>query len=233
MNTYWHTPPADFVREWLLTHAALLPAIWALSGRGWAVRLPGLAPPPSSADVWANKVKDERAKSLAASPAVKRGAGPATLASALLAALDRALTATLAVALLALVYYKGTTGRLAYFAQPCHLQSMTLVALSFARAPDGGGAKVFQLFLSTWYGAFLALAAPDLRDQHLFMEVPMFFVEHAALVLLPAVWIARRKFDLFAVRAAAVAAAAAAAAARLRCRARACTSGVAAPGEWW
>lgn len=200
VRTYWYTNPHEFVREWLLTQAALLPTLYALSGRNWVVRLPGHPPPVSSADVWAGKLTDDKQRTMAASPAVKRGRSPATLGSKVLSGLEKLMIASLPIVLGALAYYKGSTGRLAYFFQPCHLQTSLLLGLAaFSRRPDGNGAKLFQLFLASWYGPMLALATPDLRDQNGFLEVPMFFVEHGVLLALPAVWIAQRKFDLFSV----------------------------------
>ena len=55
-------------------------------------------------------------------------------------------------------------------------------------------------YLSTWYGALLALASPDLRGQTLFLEIHNFFLQHAVLLVLPMLWIAQRRFHLYEVR---------------------------------
>lgn len=198
--TYWHTAPQEFVREWLLTHAALLPLAWLLSGAVWRIAVAGRPPRVSSADVWSGKVTDPKRVG-AASPTASRRGRPRTLLDRVLDAVEGVCIALLPVVLLALVYHKGTTGRIAYFFQPCHLQSITLLLLAtVARGPSGAGAKLFQLYLATIYGPVLAMVAPDLREQHGFMEIPLFWAEHVVLVLLPVLWILRRKYDTFAVR---------------------------------
>lgn len=198
VQTYWHTSPNQFVKEWLGLHAFIIPALKLTAGSTWTVRLPGHPPPVSSADVWSGKVTDHKLVS-AATPTTRR---PRTksLAGKVLSGLERLMVGLLPVILLALLWYKGSTGRLAYFLQPCHLQTTLLLVLAtFCHSPHGAGAKLFHLYLCTWYGPILALAMPDLRDQHGFLEIPMFFVEHGVLLLLPAVWIAQRKYDLYGV----------------------------------
>jgi uncharacterized membrane protein YwaF len=96
--------------------------------------------------------------------------------------------------------------RLAYLLQPCHLSNFILLLLSCQRA-SAHAAWLFEFYLVSAYGALLALATPDLRGLDLFpfgwpgwegytWEKVSFFVQHALLLLLPAVWIARRRFDL-------------------------------------
>ena len=52
--------------------------------------------------------------------------------------------------------------------------------------------------LSNAYGTVLALVSPDLDGQDQVGEVAVFWIEHVVLLALPIVWLARRRFPLFA-----------------------------------
>jgi hypothetical protein len=115
------------------------------------------------------------------------------------------------------VYFKlqgDCAGRpkLAYIVQPCHLSNFILCALTFMRATPRA-AWLFEFYLVTAFGALCALATPDTRGLDLLpfgceglldaraweghtWEKVSFFVQHVLLVVLPALWIARRRFAL-------------------------------------
>ena len=134
-----------------------------------------------------------------------------------LVAADGAATATVWLTAALTVYFKLRTDcmgrpRLAYLVQPCHLSNFILCALSLLpRSPRA--AWLFEFYLVTAFGALCALATPDTRGLDLWpfgaegllagaawpgytWEKVSFFVQHGLLVALPALWIARRRFDL-------------------------------------
>lgn len=52
-------------------------------------------------------------------------------------------------------------------------------------------------YINFWYGTLLALAAPDLRGLHLPGEMFNFFSQHTMLFALPAVWIIKRRYNMY------------------------------------
>lgn len=54
------------------------------------------------------------------------------------------------------------------------------------------------------WGTILAMLAPDTRDHHLFLEPTFFWLYHVLLLTLPLTWLARRRFNVYKVRFAAM-----------------------------
>ena len=184
MRTYWYTTPRFFVLEWLATHAVLVPIIIYLARIPWVVDVPAAAPAAAAAA----GTRPRRHWAAAAFVMAVRGAEVAAVVPAV-----------------AIVAYKLPSGRVAYLAQPCHLQNFLLVGLmptgwhaDAAPHSDTTAARIFHFFLSTWYSALLALATPDLRGQTMFLEIENFFAQHWLLLLLPTLWLLRRRFTLYA-----------------------------------
>lgn len=108
----------------------------------------------------------------------------------------------------ATLVYKLLTNRGLYLLQPCHVLNVLLAIICFsspAAAFKGPAAShlpsiAFNVYLHSVYGAWLALAMPDTRDLHLPTERFCFYLQHALLVGLPMLLIARRKFHLYRPR---------------------------------
>jgi hypothetical protein len=97
----------------------------------------------------------------------------------------------------ATVWYKMQNGRTAYLLQPCHLQNFIIMYLTLDGAsPFASG--LFHFYLCTSYGTLLALATPDLRGLAYPFEMEAFFLQHYVLLALPLVWVARRRYPLYA-----------------------------------
>ena len=168
MVAFWFLTPEHHVIETLLVNAVFVPlALW-LWRAPWRVAVAG-APRPRAA---------------CGSP---------------LALLDGALGALTWVCGAATLWYKLHTDcagrvRLAYLLQPCHISNFMLMALSLGWGARSGA--LFEVYQCTVFGALFALATPDTRGLDLPFEKLYFFVQHGLLLLLPAVWIARRRFPL-------------------------------------
>lgn len=136
-----------------------------------------------------------------------------------LAPLDYVTRALCVVTLVATFAYKVPTGRWPFMLQPCHWLCSILVYLCFVKDEEpafppssskgkggkGGAAgarhcsinaQLFNFFLNCIYGPIAALLVPDMRGLDLPGEQFNFWLEHVVLVLLPVIWIARRRFDI-------------------------------------
>lgn len=96
--------------------------------------------------------------------------------------------------MIATLIYKSMKGHIIYLLQPCHIQNAILVYLAFNRGQTAS--KLFHLYSTTLYGAWLALLTPDLRGLDLYGEVTYFFTQHIALVLVPMYFVAVSRFVL-------------------------------------
>ena len=194
---YWYLSPEQHVYEFLVFNAVFLPLLWWLLQRPLAVDVPAL-PADASAARYA--------------PARARAHHWA------LVCLDGLCTAALWATGLLTVFFKLRPDcmgrpRLAYLVQPCHLSNFILMLLSCLRGASPGAVWLFEFYLVSAFGALCALATPDLRGLDLWpfgsegllaaerwggytWEIVSFFVQHALLLLLPAVWMARRRFAL-------------------------------------
>jgi hypothetical protein len=96
------------------------------------------------------------------------------------------------------VYYKIETNRIAYLLQPCHLSNFLLAALCFVDPAKSAVAQgLFFFNLNTSFGTLIALLAPDTINLRLPGEHAFFFSQHYMLLLLPLVWLLRRRYALY------------------------------------
>lgn len=98
----------------------------------------------------------------------------------------------------ATLFYKGSTGRLIYLLQPCHLSNALLLLLTLLPRGSRLATWLFFFNLHTAYGTWMAVLMPDLKNLILPGEVLYFFTQHGMLLALPAVWLVRRRYALFA-----------------------------------
>jgi len=188
--------------------ACLLPLLLWLSRRKWTRDVPAIPRVLNSSDVWSNKDPEKSTKDSVYASARARVGG-------FLGALDSVCTLILWVCGVLTVYFKfhsDCAGRpkLAYLVQPCHLSNFILLLLSLM--PGSSSADLlFEFYLSTVFGALCALATPDTRGLDILpisfsptgavlysLEKVSFFTQHALLVLVPCIWILRRRFTLLA-----------------------------------
>lgn len=197
---YWHLPPEQHLLELLIFNAIFLPLVWWLLQQPVRVEIPALPTELSGA-------RFARARARAHHWA--------------LVALDGACTALVWVTGLLTVYLKFRPDcmgrlRLAYLVQPCHLSNFILCALSLLTPATAATTRLFEFYLVTVFGALLALATPDVRGLDWMKsealagmsaslglgeyldswEKVSFFTQHTLLVVVPAVWIARRRFSI-------------------------------------
>lgn len=95
------------------------------------------------------------------------------------------------------VYYKGASGRFIYLLQPCHLSNFTLVALLLLPRHSELASRLFYFSNHCAFGTAMALLTPDLKALIMPGEVAYFFLQHWTLVLLPLVWMLRRRYPLY------------------------------------
>lgn len=109
--------------------------------------------------------------------------------------IDFFLRVVCVMSLILTIGYKAPTGRVAYLFQPCHISNLLLTILCFWKGELAG--KFFYFYVCFLYGTVLALVTPDLRGLSMFGELQTFFIQHAMLLILPAVWIATRRYHLY------------------------------------
>ena len=143
----WFLSPLQHVWEFVLVNAVLLPllAYWTLK-HPWRVVVP------------------------AATPAERLSAAgkPGSRMDSALAALEVLGAATGVCTLVATVVFKILSHKLMYLLQPCHVLNLALVYLAFSRRSeqkDNPGkvnvpSVVFNVYLHSCYGAWLALLQP-------------------------------------------------------------------------
>jgi len=183
----WYLSPRQHVIEMVLLHALLLPLIYWLSKKPWKVEVPAL-PRASTRKNWLNA---SSAPLDAVYDRARRKGGD------LLEWSDTLLCVIAWITGPATVWYKMQNGRTAYLLQPCHLQNFVIMYLTVdGTSPFAAG--LFHFYLCTSYGTLLALATPDLRGLAYPYEKEAFFLQHYVLLALPLVWVARRRYPLFA-----------------------------------
>lgn len=173
-RAFWLTSPAQMGADFLVWTPLLAAVFWALLRDGPA-RLWRVAVSPA--------------------PPSTRGA-----VQALLAAADAALRvcawATYAVTLT----IKLSMGRAIFLLQPCHVSNALICALTLvdARGPWGDwAARALWVDMLAKYGTATALIVADVGPAPVWGETACFFIQHWMLVLLPAVWLLRRRFAVF------------------------------------
>ena len=186
-------PPLQHLLELVVFNALFLPFIWWLLQRPLVVDVPALPSGHAASKGTAALASRARAHHWA------------------LAALDTVCTSIVWVTGLLTVYFKLREDcmgrpRLAYLLQPCHLSNFALCVMTFMRATPTT-TWLFEFYLVTVFGALCALATPDMRGLDLFPfgwpgwegytgEKVSFVVQHVLLLVVPAIWIARRRFAL-------------------------------------
>lgn len=218
----WFVPPAQHFRDIFIATICFVPMliigfIYSKDRRstGWVDVIPAKAQRVSHAAVWANKHKEnivhgaDGVDSSASDGAVSGGSSgggnkrdteeacTGAAAKAVLAALDYILRAVTTICFCAIIYYKtAVPKRWAFLLMPCHIQNAFLVYLSFAPRRGRVSAFLWAVSLYTYFGTFLALLLPDTRNQEMPLELINFWTQHVALLLLPLVWILRRRYAL-------------------------------------
>lgn len=184
----WYLSPQQHILEMLGFHAILLPLVWWLSQQPWIVQVPALPKRTDSSAVWKNAQNES--VELVYAPSRRKSGGWLKLA-------DGLLTILAWITGPATVWYKAQNGRNAYLLQPCHIQNFVIMYLTLDRS-SSFAAALFHFYLCTAYGTLLAIATPDLRGLGLPLEIEAFWVQHFMLILLPLVWVARRRYPLYA-----------------------------------
>ena len=177
-DAHWLVPPAHTVADW---------AAWSLLFFAVLALLPSRA------------CGGRRALWRVAVPAAPQAASGAA------AAADAALRAGVWATAASTLWLKLSTGRGLFLLQPCHLSNALLCALTLAPGGGGGGGGGDSLAArAAWvdalakYGTAAALLWPDIGPDPAPGEVTSFFLQHALLCALPALWIARRRYPLYA-----------------------------------
>jgi len=186
LTPFWYLSPTQHVKELLFVNLGLLPVILLLMRAApWRVIL------PAAASSVAHGGKHDTANVPAA----------ASRSLALLRGAAHVGKVVSVLTIISTVVYKASTDRMIYLLQPCHIMNAMLVYLSFATPGSLAGAVVFNFYLHACFGAWLALLQPDTRDLLMPGECASFFAQHLTLTLLPMVFIALRRFDLYEPRA--------------------------------
>lgn len=103
----------------------------------------------------------------------------------------------LLVSVSANVAYKYLLGPkyLSYMLYPCHVMSCCLVYVLYSKNHKRA-ATVWNIVVFYTHFTFLALVSPDTSDLFFFMQVPVFWTQHYALLLLPMVMIITNRYPL-------------------------------------
>ena len=191
----WFLTPSRQVVEWVLFNIITLALLWRFSRDPWSVDVPALRARRAgekSSGAWTNEAEETREAAITARARAK--------ADGWLRPLDHLLSALSWVTIASTCYYKLSKGKGAFLLQPCHLINFFVCALTLLGAE--AGSSLFNFVLCTFYGLIIALAAPDttsLKPESggLPGELEMFYVYHVMLLIIPIVWVARRRFSLY------------------------------------
>ena len=185
-TAFWFVPP-DRTAVDLVAGVAYFSALAVLLARGpsvWRVELGALPP---------------------------RAARRVGLFSSALGLAEFALTAAAWLCALGVLHFKRLHGQLVYVLMPCHMTTFILCAASLvlllppptAASPPCRwrrfAARALHLTVGASWGTVSALLWPDVSGARraTFLEAEHFFVQHWVLLLLPTVWILRRRFDVY------------------------------------
>ncbi len=95
---------------------------------------------------------------------------------------------------------KCWNGRVLFMLMPCHVLTSLLFLLLASNPQSERAAAIYNVYLSYSFMPVLAVAFPDLRDYQLPFERVCFFVQHAAMIALPILFAAQRRFPVYASR---------------------------------
>lgn len=219
----WFVDPVTHFRDVFIASAFFIPmlAYAIMSGSrsttggaaSWVEVIPAKPEPVSHAAIWSNKHKENITHGPSSTGSREGAAVPdspvstsrrdreevctsSAVRTALLV-LDYILRALTTICFCAIIYYKTVIpNRWGYLLMPCHIQNAILVYLSFAPRASRTSAALWTISLYTYFGTFLALALPDTRNQDMPFELINFWTEHVVLLLLPCVWLIRRRYAL-------------------------------------
>eukprot|EP00755_Sulcionema_specki_P006287 Sspe_Gene.35036::Locus_17000_Transcript_1_1_Confidence_1.000_Length_1132::g.35036::m.35036 len=93
--------------------------------------------------------------------------------------------------------FKGDEGfgrHLVYLVQPCHIVHLLLIFCSLCS--NMAAAAAFEVVVAWWYGAVVSLVGNDYSIYTLPLELENCLMQHALLVLVPAYFLATRRFEL-------------------------------------
>ena len=184
----WYLSPLQQVIESLALLLFLIPFTYALYTKNWKLDIPALPPRTNFAygQYTLNNLVDYTIY-----PALYYG-GP------LLQVAEILLTLAAWILLPLTIYCKilGEMNRIAYLLQPCHLQNGLLCLLSLSNR-SSWSRIIYYFYLCTLYGPILALVTPDTKGLDMFGEVTAFYIQHYMLVLLPLIWLVRRRYPLY------------------------------------
>jgi hypothetical protein len=192
----WFLTPSRQVVEWVLFNVVTLALLWRFSRDAWSVDVPALRArrggEKASSASWMNEAEEAREAVVTERARAK--------ADGWLRPLDGVLSVLAWVTIASTCFYKLSKGKGAFLLQPCHLINFFVCALTLLDADVG--APLFNFVLCTFYGLIIALAAPDttsLKPESggLPGELEMFYVYHVMLLVIPFVWVARRRFSLY------------------------------------
>jgi hypothetical protein len=180
----WFTPPGQVVQEFLCSLLFLLvPLLLLFMRRVWHVSMPAASKLWEQKDIW------HYVEVFATGVAWFCG-------------------------VLTFIYKFAIPGRWVFLLQPCHLSNIVLMLLSgehflrthslgsFATGSSSSESPPWTHILLNWhvsmlFSAAIALATPDTSNSTMFFEIPYFYIQHVTLLVLPLVWIQRRRFHLY------------------------------------
>ena len=221
VDTYWYTSPKHHVLEWLAFHAVAVPALVLLARRAWRVDVPAAPDAVSSSAVWAGKARDPAAGGgNGGTRRVHSSWWLNTLDVLLRIACWGHAAATIyyktstgrAVYLFQPCHLSNyILCWLCFNKSPFASKAFYLCVPPFLLLWFAAGTTVhwyvtpslpthspkIHSYITFWYGTLLALVTPDLRGLHMVGEQFNFFSQHIMLVLLPAVWIVKRRYTMY------------------------------------
>lgn len=114
--------------------------------------------------------------------------------------MDWVIIMALVATLLITIYYKVQRNTYLFLLQPCHMSVLLLLILMLHPGGENSALRVhflFNVYLHISWGGMLAIAFPDTRGYSQLLEMEMFWIEHAFLVIVPIYMMLTRRFQVF------------------------------------
>lgn len=189
--SYWFVPPGVSAFDLLVTSAFTITLSVLLISYGrsqlWQVAIPATV----------DKAETASPKSLSSARNSMTLAGLWTARGTFLAGADYLLRFLCVVCACLTIHYKAASGRLIYLLQPCHMSNFLLMVLLFLPRRWTLSSRLFYFNNHCAFGTAMALLTPDLKALIMPGEVTYFFLQHWTLLLLPLVWMLRRRYPLY------------------------------------
>ncbi|KAJ3338145.1 hypothetical protein HDU93_009945 [Gonapodya sp. JEL0774] len=163
----WYLHPARHIKEFFAFNAVFVPAFLYFNGRAW--ESPQL-------------VREVEAKL----PTMKR-----------IPVLDEVVFGLSAASFGIITVHKCYRGSLIYLVQPCHMSCLLIMYLIWSDPKQRKTHTYFNLYVTIMWGAWLALVNPDLRNQTMFLEPEVFWLEHVLVAVVPLLLAINKRFILY------------------------------------